>query len=68
MPEYEVNSEILLPINENGKQQAKKMKVVEVKLSSGKFVYKVKRGGESEPYKDKDGNDWFKEDELEWSS
>lgn len=52
---------------ENSVRKVKKMEIVEEKLKEGKWVYQVKiSGGGPELHRDENGNDWFREDELEF--
>ena len=51
---------------EDGVQKQRKMVIVEAKLREGRRMYQIKADSEgAELHRDENGNDWFKEDDLE---
>ena len=63
---FEEGDEVKLPVEENGKYFAKKMKIVKAELKRGIWEYQVKGIGEANLHKGQNGKDWFRENELEW--
>ncbi|MCJ1379748.1 hypothetical protein MMC17_002851 [Xylographa soralifera] len=65
--EYDKGDTVKFCVLENGVLKPKKMEIVDAEFRGNKYVYQIKFSGATESiYKDKNGNDWFKQDDLEW--
>jgi hypothetical protein len=63
---FEEGDKVKLPVEENGKYFAKRMEIVKAERKRGMWEYQVKGVGEASLHKDQNGNDWFRENDLEW--